>query len=177
MLFLGKKSSFWLSVQCGEYLLGCFGLCFLSTYLTWGFHLTVQCPAHNSPVHGRRVGHTWARPPDRPLGASEWSRACLCPDAVLVSHLQSCGSRHPTIQGLNHGQWGWESLEDLCVPGPRSCGYPGAGLRGCPRFCVPFRPAGPFHLKGGLCRVQTRAHLVLWQADKSAHSHGLVSPP
>ena len=84
------------------------------------------------------MGRTWARPPDQPSGALSGPRACLCPALILVSHLQSCGPRHPDHPGPEPwpaGQ-GVESLEDLWVPGPRHRCCPGAGFRGCLSFSV-----------------------------------------
>lgn len=64
------------------------------------------------------------------------------PDPVLVSHLQNRGPRRSTVQGLNRGQQGWDSLEDLCFPGPCCPRSPKATLFSYPSCCDgpwPFR--------------------------------------
>lgn len=144
-----KGSSFRLSASCGENLLGCFGLCILSTYLS---------PVPNHPAHRQLLGCVWARPPDQPSGALSGPRACLCPDLILVSHLQSCGPRHPDHPGPEPwpaGQ-GVESLEDLWVPGPRHHCRLGAGFCGCLSFSVGPRT---FAFKRWALQGSARVHL------------------
>lgn len=116
----------------------------------------------------------------RTLGGPELSGAGLCRIPSWFPICKSCRPSHSTVRGLNRGQRGWESLEDLCVPRPRCRHGPRAELRACPSSCDgprPFRTAEPFHLKRGLCRVQLRIASVLRQADGSAHRCSLGSPP
>lgn len=82
-----KKLFLTLSSVWEQNLFGCFGLCFLSPYLS----ADRAVPAHNRPAHRWRAGRKWARPPDRPWGAPRGPGACLSPDLILVPICRAVG--------------------------------------------------------------------------------------
>lgn len=121
-------------------------------------------PAPIHPARGRLVGRKCAGPPARPSGALSGPRACLCPDPALVPDWQSCDQDIPAVRGLSPGhRVGEWVLEGLWAPGPHRPCHSAAGPCGCRSLSV---GPEPFHLEGGLCRVQlwARLHpLAVWQ--------------
>lgn len=171
----GKKRKLFSALSLvWEDLVGCFGLCFLSTYLSQGFQLTLLCrllstlPVDGSwgargPVHPVDPLGPWVIPGPACAPILPWS-----PTGRAVTETSWLSGVWALASRMGSETWKASELPDHAGPAIQELGPVAIGV-------YPSGPE-PFHLEGGLCRVQLWARLHPLAGWQSARRHSLVSP-